>query len=85
MARGATPQGDEDPKEKAMNCVQEVDSDLSVDELAGIIELFEQDHDSAKVYLAIKTEGVWKAWIKQKLALKSDPSREPGPSTKNVL
>ena len=45
MARGATPQGDEDPKEKAMNCVQEVDSDLSVDELAGIIKPFEQDRD----------------------------------------
>ena len=49
--------------------MQEVDvSHLSEEELAGIIEVFEQDGESAKAYLMIKIEGVRKAWIRRKLA-----------------
>jgi hypothetical protein len=70
-------QREDDPMEVAMERVQEVDSDLTPDELAGLIEVFQKERDSARAYLLIKNEGVRKAWIKRKLASISGPSVPP--------
>jgi sugar/nucleoside kinase (ribokinase family) len=65
MAHATAYQQHKDVKEMAMEHVQEVDSvHLSEEELAGIIEVFEQDSESAKAYLMIKIENIQKAWIR---------------------
>ena len=60
-AAQAVTQECKDAKEMAIERVQEVDSShLLEKELAGIIEIFAQDCDSARAYLMIKIEGVRK-------------------------
>jgi hypothetical protein len=57
----------------AMDRAQEVETDLSSHELAGLMEVFE-DRDRARAYLAIKNDDVRKAWIERKLASTSGRS-----------
>ena len=45
---------------------QEMELYLNDDELAALIEVFEE-HNAAKAYLGIKTSELHKAWIKCKL------------------
>jgi len=59
---------EKDPMLIAINRVQEMETDLSPDEIAILAELFNKEHDSAKIYLALKADPVRKAWIKRKLA-----------------
>ena len=48
--------------------MQDVNSNLSPDEQVTLADLFTKDHNSARVYLALKSDPVQKAWIKRKLA-----------------
>ena len=60
--------------QQAVNQVQETEKYLTTDELAALIEVFE-DHNSASTYLGIKTPELRKAWIRRKLvASKMTPS-----------
>ena len=59
---------EKDPMLIAINRVQEMETDLSPDEIAILAELFNKEHNSAKIYLALKADPVRKAWIKRKLA-----------------
>jgi hypothetical protein len=52
----------------AINCLQEVEADLLPDEMAILAEIFNKEHNSTKTYLAFKSDPVWKAWIKRRLA-----------------
>jgi len=47
--------------------MQEMETDLSADQQAILADLFDKEHDSAKVYLALKTDPLRKAWIKRRL------------------
>jgi hypothetical protein len=53
--------------DRAMDRVQELESSLSPDQLAGLLEIFEAHPGSARAYLAIKGDGVRNAWIQRKL------------------
>jgi hypothetical protein len=68
---------EEDPMSIAMEHVQETESDLTPDELAGLIDVFQKERDSARAYLLIKNDSIRKAWIKRKLASISGPSVQP--------
>jgi hypothetical protein len=59
---------EKEPMLVAINRVQEMETDLSPDEIAILAELFTKEHDSAKTYLALKSDPVRKAWIKRRLA-----------------
>ena len=59
---------EKDPMLVAIDRLQEVEADLSPDEMAILAELFNKEHDSAKTYLALKSDPVRKAWIKRRLA-----------------
>lgn len=51
---------------QAVARAQELETFLNADELAALLEVFE-DRNSAKAYLGIKTDKLRKAWIKRKL------------------
>ncbi len=57
----------EDPMLDAIYQMQEVDSDLPPEHQAILADLFNKEHNSAKTYLALKSDPVRKAWIKHKL------------------
>lgn len=57
----------QDPMLDAIYHMQEVETDLSADEQAILVDLFSKEHDSAKSYLALKSDPVRKAWIKRRL------------------
>jgi hypothetical protein len=60
--------------QEAVKQVQETETYLTTDELAALLEVFE-DHNSASTYLGIKTPELRKAWIRRKLvASKMTPS-----------
>ena len=60
--------------EQAVVSVQDMETYLNNDELAALLEVFE-DHNSTKGYLGIKTPDLCKAWIQRKLiALGLTPS-----------
>jgi hypothetical protein len=50
------------------NASPELETYLTNEELAALIEVFEE-LNSAKAYLAIKTAEIWRAWIKHKLTV----------------
>ena len=54
-------------KTDAIYQMQEVDSDLPPEHQAILADLFNKEHNSAKTYLALKSDPVRKAWIKRKL------------------
>ena len=56
-----------DPMLDAIYHLQQVDSDLPTDDQAILVDLFNKNHDSAKVYLALESDPLRKAWIKRKL------------------
>lgn len=56
-----------DPMLDAIHRMQEVDSDLSPNEQAVLTDLFKKECNTAEIYLALKSDPVWKAWIKRKL------------------
>lgn len=70
-------QREDNPMNTAIERAQEVESDLTPDELAGLLEVFQKERDSARAYLLIKNDSVRKAWIKRKLASISSPSVPP--------
>jgi len=47
--------------------MQEVDSDLSLDDQVTLVDLFAKERNSAMTYLALTSDPVRKAWIKLKL------------------
>ena len=51
---------------QAVAQAQELETYLSDDELAALLEVFEEQN-SARAYLRIKTNELWKAWVKHKL------------------
>lgn len=61
------PMVQQNPMVDAILRLQEVDSDLLVDDQVTIINLFSEDHDCAKTYLDIKSDSARKEWIKRKL------------------
>ena len=50
-----------------MNQVQTVELNLSSDELAALLEIFEED-STANAYLQIKSNDLRRAWVRRKLA-----------------
>ena len=58
----------QDLKWDAICRMQVVDSDLSPDDQVTLVDLFNQEHDSTRTYLALKSDTVRKTWIKRKLA-----------------
>ena len=56
-----------DPVLGAIDRMQEMETDLSADHQAILADLFNKEHDSTKVYLALKTDPLRKAWIKRRL------------------
>lgn len=59
-----------EPQDLAVNAIchmQEVDSDLPIDDQAALVDLFEKENDSAKTYLALKSDALRRAWIKRKI------------------
>jgi hypothetical protein len=59
---------EQDPMLRAIILMQDVDSDLSPEDQVTLAELFSKELDSAKTYLALRSDPVRKAWIKRKLA-----------------
>ena len=51
----------------AMERAQELDSDLSPEDLIALFEVFQTEEGSAKAYILIKIETVRKAWVKHKV------------------
>ena len=47
--------------------MQEVDSNIPPDDQVILADLFNKEHNSAKTYLALKSDPLQKAWIKHKL------------------
>jgi hypothetical protein len=60
-------------RQEAMDRAQEMETDLSDDSLAALLEVFQTEEGSAMAYLSIKIESVRKAWVKRKLARVSLP------------
>ena len=52
---------------QAMNQAQTVELDLLSDELAVLLEIFEED-STANAYLQIKSDDLRRAWVRHKLA-----------------
>ena len=50
-----------------MNWVQTVELDLSSDELAALLEIFEED-STVNAYLQIKSNDLRRTWVRHKLA-----------------
>lgn len=53
---------------EATDRAQELERDLSDDDLAALIDVFQTEEGSAMAYLAIKIESVRKAWVKRKIS-----------------
>lgn len=51
-----------------MERAQQLETHLLPDVLAALIEILEENEDSAKAYLWISIESVRKAWVKHKLS-----------------
>lgn len=64
-------------RQEAMIRAQELESDLSDDSLAALLEVFQDDEGSAMAYLSIKTESVRKAWVKRKIARATQMPPDP--------
>jgi hypothetical protein len=52
-----------------MECAQDLETNLSDDQLAVLLELFQSDVSMADAYMVIKHEPLWKAWVQRKLKL----------------
>jgi hypothetical protein len=59
---------EQNPALRATHHMQEVDSDLSPDDQAALVDLFAKKRDIATTYLLLKSDPIRKAWIKHKLA-----------------
>ena len=66
-----------DAMSSAMECAQEIENDLSADQLAGLIEVFQKEPGSAKAYLMIKLDNVWNSWVNRKLVSMGLASTSP--------
>src|SRR5882762_1330577 len=55
-------------KRKAMDLTQELEDDLSDNDLSSLLELFETNVMAADAYVTIKREGLRKTWVQRKLA-----------------
>jgi hypothetical protein len=56
-------------KNTAMERAQDLETDLSDDQLAALLELFQSDVSTADAYMVIKREPLRKAWVQRKLKL----------------
>ena len=54
-------------KRKAMDLAQELEDDLSDNDLSSLLELFETNVMMANAYVTIKWEGLQKTWVQRKL------------------
>jgi hypothetical protein len=52
---------------KAVELIQEQEDYLSDDQMVAFLDLFQADTAAADIYLAIKQETLWKAWIQKQL------------------
>ena len=53
---------------EAVEHAQQLETHLLPDVLAALIKILEESKGSAKAYLSISIESVWKAWVKRKLS-----------------
>jgi hypothetical protein len=53
---------------EAIDLAQEIETDLTDDELARLLEAFQADNTNPVTYLQIKHEKLRKAWVKRKVA-----------------
>jgi hypothetical protein len=55
-------------KRKVMDLAQELEDDLSDNDLSSLLELFETNVMAADAYMTIKRDGLRRTWVQRKLA-----------------